>query len=153
MKSRLLSQSAAVLGVLLLTVAGCGGGNGGSASPAPTSVPPSTAATRAAPSAVPATPAGSPTTSLEVLDFKLIPVDLIVPDGAISIDVRNGGPTSHNVTIRDSAGSILGATPHLREGQSAPLAATLSPGTYTLFCSLPGHESLGIKGTLTVAQP
>ena len=25
------------------------------------------------------------------------------------------------------------------------------PGAYILFCSLPGHESLGIKGKLIVA--
>ena len=147
------SQSAAVLGVLLLAVAGCGGGNGGSATPAPTSVASAAASTPAARTPVPATPAGTPTASLQVLDFKLNPVELTVPGGAISIAVVNAGPTLHNVTIRDDAGSILGATPDLREGESAPLTATLDPGSYTMFCSLAGHESLGIKGTLTVTQP
>ena len=147
------SRSAAVLGVLILAVAGCGGGNGGSASPAPTAASSTPAATTPpAPSTVPATPAESPTTSLEVLDFKLNPVDLTVSDGEISIAVSNAGPTVHNVKIRDDAGSILGETPDLREGESAPLTATLGPGEYTLFCSLPGHESLGIKGTLTVSK-
>ena len=146
------SQSAAVLGVLLLAVVGCGGGNGGSATPAPTSVSSTTTATSAAVTSVPATPAGTPTASLEVLDFKLNPVDLTVPGGPISIAVVNAGPTLHNVTLRDDAGSILGATPDLREGESASLTTTLDPGSYTMFCSLPGHESLGIKGTLTVTQ-
>ena len=102
---------------------------------------------------VPATPAGTPTATLQVLDFKLNPVDLTVSGGSISIAVVNAGPTLHNVTIRDDAGSIFGATPDLREGEDAPLTATLDPGSYTMFCSLAGHESLGIKGTLTVTQP
>ena len=147
------AQRAAALGVMVLAVAGCGGGNRGSAAPAPTSVASTAAATPAARTSVPATPAGTPTASLQVLDFKLNPVDLTVPGGSISITVVNAGPTLHNVTIRDDAGSILGATPDLREGEGAPLTATLDPGSYTMFCSLPGHESLGIKGTLTVTQP
>ena len=145
------AQGAAALGLLLLAVAGCGGGNGGPASPAPASA--DAGSGTAAPQTAPATPAGTATASLEVLDFKLDPVELTVPGDDISIAVTNAGPTLHNVTIRDDEGTILGATPDLREGESAPLVATLAPGTYTMFCSLAGHESLGIKGTLTVTGP
>jgi plastocyanin len=144
------SRSAGILGVLLLAVAGCGGGNGGPATPAPTSVPSPAAVTPAAPTSVPASPAGTPTTSLQVLDFKLNPFDLTVRSGLVSIIVDNAGPTVHNVAIRGDDETILGTSPDLREGESGTLEATLEPGSYTLFCSLPGHESLGIKGTLTV---
>jgi plastocyanin len=100
-----------------------------------------------------ATPRGAADASLRVVDFKLDPVDLEVSGGSVEIAVTNAGPTVHNVTIRDSAGKVLGATPDLREGESAALTATLAAGSYTMFCSLPGHESLGIKGTLTVTSP
>jgi len=92
-------------------------------------------------------------TVLEVRDFTLQPLELTATETNVVLDVRNGGPTVHNVTIRDASGSILGATRDLREGEAETLRAKLANGTYTLFCSLPGHESLGIKGTLTVTAP
>jgi Copper binding proteins, plastocyanin/azurin family. len=42
------------------------------------------------------------------------------------------------------------ATRDLRPGETETISGTLTPGSYVTFCSLPGHESLGIKGTLTV---
>ena len=40
----------------------------------------------------------------------------------------------------------------LDPGQLATLALQLGAGTYTTFCSLAGHESLGMHGTVTVGQ-
>ena len=38
----------------------------------------------------------------------------------------------------------------LSVGDEATGTVELTPGTYTLFCDLPGHESAGMKATLTV---
>ena len=76
----------------------------------------------------------------------------MVAAGPVSLDVTNTGPTVHNVAIRDDAGAALGTTADLREGESETLVVDLPAGSYILFCSLPGHESLGIKGTLTVTE-
>jgi plastocyanin len=101
-----------------------------------------------------ATPtAGAGGINLEVLDFTLQPLTVTVAGSDVQLDVTNSGPTVHNVTIRDDAGMILGATRDLRTGEAETLEAGVPPGTYVLFCSLPGHESLGIKGTLTVTAP
>ncbi len=91
--------------------------------------------------------------TIHVLDFKLDPSALSVTGTVLSLAVTNDGPTVHNVTVRDSAGTVLFGTQDLRTNESATLVHSIAPGTYTLFCSLPGHESLGIKGTLTVTAP
>ncbi len=153
-RSRLggVTRSVAAAAAILLIAAGCNGGAGGSATPTPgasvsvASTTPSTAPTAAA-------TAGADGTPLEVLDFTLEPLTLTVDGPNVVLDVSNAGPTVHNVTIRDDAGVALGATRDLREGESESIAAEIPAGTYVLFCSLPGHESLGIKGTLTVTTP
>ena len=106
----------------------------------------------------PTTQTGAPTsapsvavegTALIVKDFTLDPLTVMTA-GSVALAVTNAGPTVHNVAIRDDAGTLLGTTADLREGESETLTADLAAGSYILFCSLPGHESLGIKGTLTV---
>ena len=92
---------------------------------------------------------GLETISMIVKDFTLDPIDLKV-SGTFALAVTNEGPTLHNITIRAEDGTVLVGTKDLREGQSEVLTVDLQPGTYTTFCSLPGHESLGIVGSLTV---
>ena len=114
----------------------------------------------AAPTATPAASAASTTAapadataSIVVRDFELDPSAVSISGSALGFAVTNDGPTVHNVTIRDAAGAVLLATRDLREGESETVTGALPPGTYVLFCSLPGHESLGIKGSLTVTAP
>lgn len=106
-------------------------------------------------------PAGTPaalasadvSATIDVLDFKLDPAALTVTGSTLSLRVTNDGPTPHNITVRDSQGTVLFGTRDLREGETETVTQAIAPGTYVLFCSLPGHESLGIKGTLTVTAP
>jgi len=51
------------------------------------------------------------------------------------------------VTVEDTST----ATKLLASGATETLdPGTLSEGTYTLFCSLPGHEAAGMRATLRV---
>ena len=90
-------------------------------------------------------------TPIHVRDFTLDPKDVAVK-GTVSLAVTNDGPTVHNIAIRDASDKVVGTTSNLTTGRSEALTVELPAGTYTLFCSLPGHESLGIKGTLTVTK-
>ena len=143
---------------MLLIVAGCSQAGGSlapvvpnSASPAPTSVTPASSAPSAAASAGSASTAPSNATAVIVKDFKIEPADIKVQGKTVSLAVTNQGPTVHNVTIRDASGTVIVATKDLKTGESETISATLAPGSYVLFCSLPGHESLGTKGTLEVS--
>ena len=74
---------------------------------------------------------------------------LVASSSHVTIDFTNKSPLMHNVTVANSAGKVLGATPTF-QGGSKTLSLTLPPGTYTFYCSVPGHEAAGMKGTLTV---
>ncbi len=157
-RSRLggVTRSVAAAAAILLIAAGCNGSAGGSATPTPgASASPATAGPGSSPTSGPTTPstAGADGTPLEVLDFTLEPLALSVQGPDVVLDVSNAGPTVHNLTIRDDAGAILAATRDLRDGEGETIEADLPAGSYVMFCSLPGHESLGMKGTLTVTTP
>jgi manganese oxidase len=71
-----------------------------------------------------------------------------VPAGG-SLHVMNEGSVEHNVTIADQGL----ATSNLAAGASEPLdLSKLSPGTYTMFCSIPGHREAGMEAQLTVTS-
>ena len=68
--------------------------------------------------------------------------------GAVTISLTNNSPVEHDVTV-DQGSSKLGATP-VFSGGSKSVTLQLKPGTYTFFCSVPGHRQAGMEGTLTV---
>ena len=106
--------------------------------------------TQAAPTTQPA--ATPPALELELADFKIEPDELTTAAGAAVINVTSAGPTPHNLTIRDSADVVVVGSNELGTGESDVLEANLAPGEYTMFCALPGHESLGMSATLTVTE-
>jgi plastocyanin len=69
--------------------------------------------------------------------------------GTVTIDMTNMSSIEHNVTIAEGS-KVLGATPTFAGGTKA-LTLKLKPGTYTFFCSVPGHRQVGMEGTLTVS--
>ena len=92
-----------------------------------------------------------PTVAVTLADFSVSPNPIEVAGLTLTLDVTNAGITPHNLTIRDEAGTVLGFTETMSQGGEQPLTLTLpGPGTYITFCSLPGHESLGLKGVLIV---
>ncbi len=103
-------------------------------------------------SAAPST-GGSATDAIpiRVADFMIDPDDVTAAGPAVTFEISNDGPTPHNFTIRNDSDEVVAATGDLSTGESETLNADLEPGTYTIFCSFAGHESLGMSGTLTVA--
>jgi len=70
--------------------------------------------------------------------------------GPIAITMTNMSPLEHNVTVARGS-TVLGATPTFKGG-ARTLTLTLKPGTYTFYCSVPGHRQAGMEGTLTISS-
>lgn len=70
--------------------------------------------------------------------------------GDITIAFTNESGTPHDVVVRDEDGKELGGTDQITESSTTLKLKDVKPGKYTFFCSLPGHEQAGMKGTLTV---
>jgi len=128
----------AVLALALL-VAACGGGGdegdgggttGATGPTAPTSAP----------------PAGE-TLSLTASEFTFDPASLTAPaDTDVTIEVVNAGTIEHDFTIDEANVKI--AVPATETGSAT---VSLPAGTYTFYCSVPGHKEAGMTGTLTVS--
>jgi plastocyanin len=69
--------------------------------------------------------------------------------GKATINFTNESPIPHDVKIENENGEEIGGTEVIQEGSDSA-EVELKPGTYTYFCSIPGHRQAGMEGTLTV---
>jgi plastocyanin len=76
--------------------------------------------------------------------------ELTAKAGQVSVEFTNPQGLSHDVAIEDSSGKTLGKTELVAEGSTEATIGNLKPGTYTFFCTVPGHREAGMEGTLTV---
>jgi plastocyanin len=136
-----LHRSAVVILVVALTLllAACGGddddeGGGGTQQQAPAET----------------TGGGGGQTVSEVAlsEYKFEPAAVTAKAGS-TITVKNEGSLGHDLKLRMS-GKEVGGTPVFGAGKSERLRITFASGQYEMFCSVPGHEQQGMKGTFTV---
>lgn len=74
--------------------------------------------------------------------------DLTVPAGHVVLDVLNVGSAPHNVQLAGGPKSV-----ELNSGDQTLLdLGELAPGTYEMFCDLPGHRESGMTTTFTVVD-
>ena len=143
-----ISLSAVALAVGL---AACGGSSSSSSttSSSAASAPSTSSSTTAA-----AGGGGGGSTVADAADpsgqLKFTKSTLAAKAGKVTINFTNSAPLGHNFTLQQgSSGPTVGATPTF-QGGSKTLTVTLKPGTYTFYCSVPGHRMAGMQGTLTV---
>lgn len=71
--------------------------------------------------------------------------------GKVTISMTNPSPIfKHNVAIRGNGVRKTGAI--VGKGGVSKVVLTLKPGRYTFYCTVPGHEKAGMKGTLAVTR-
>jgi plastocyanin len=148
--------------------AGLASPNNGETEAAPTTPAPATkttgegqpATTTAAPKATTGTPAPPSSPAGKTTRLKLAAdaggqlayetQQLTAKAGTVSIEFSNASPVEHDVTV-EIGKKDLGATP-IFVGGTRTLTLTLKPGTYTFYCSVPGHRQAGMEGTLKVVS-
>jgi plastocyanin len=144
--------------VLVAGLAGCGSsGSSSSSGTTASSTAPSTSSSVTATSATSSAANTAPAGATQIVKLEANPggalsyntTTLTAKPGRVTIEFTNMAPLSHNVTVESSAGKTLGATPTF-SGGTRSLTVDLMAGTYTFFCSVPGHRQAGMQGTLTV---
>jgi plastocyanin len=98
---------------------------------------------------VAAVDAVAPQTVFYELSEFAIEGDTEVASGPTTFEVRNAGAIVHNLVFEDGGP----ASPDLNAGESASIdVGNLDPGTYTIFCSIPGHREAGMESTIVVGE-
>jgi mono/diheme cytochrome c family protein len=68
--------------------------------------------------------------------------------GEVTLVSKNDSSVPHNIAIKD--GGIKEEGPVVSGGKTSRVGARLKRGRYTFYCSVPGHEQGGMKGTLSI---
>jgi uncharacterized cupredoxin-like copper-binding protein len=96
-----------------------------------------------------AAPAGH-TVAVSEKEFKITAPPQKVPPGKVTFDVTNAGKIGHDLVVSGPGVTGAAKTALLNPGQSAKLTVTLAAGSYTLYCSVPGHRAAGMSAKLSV---
>ena len=123
---RRLSTTVAAVGLGAVAFTGCGSSSGGGAYSQPTGKP-------------------VKTISIQGTSYKFTPSTVTAPAGILEFKLTSED-IQHSFRIKNVNGFMIEAA----SGKTATGKVKLSPGKYTFYCDIPGHESAGMEGTLTV---
>ncbi|MEA2642639.1 MAG: hypothetical protein QOF51_4033 [Chloroflexota bacterium] len=92
---------------------------------------------------------GAQTVSVAAAEYTFTPATATVKAGQpVTLTLRNNGTQVHDLTIDAIGGQKVQII--AQPGQPATGTFTPAAGTYQFYCSQPGHQQLGMQGTLTV---
>ncbi len=98
-----------------------------------------------------AVPDGPARVQVQEREFNLVLSRTSIQRGPAIVEVVNAGEDSHDLMLqREDSGDQPLAIPELRPGEISDTRLDLAPGTWRLWCSLPGHAELGMHAQLTV---
>lgn len=122
---RTRTTTLAVAGVLALGLAACGGGGDSASEDVEADVE---------------------VTGTDSLKFE--PSELEAEAGTIAVGLTSGSSVEHNFVVEEANDTMVVEAP---AGQTNVGTIDLEAGTYTFYCSVPGHRTAGMEGTLTVS--
>lgn len=80
----------------------------------------------------------------------VLPPQKTVAAGRYTFVVHNVGKIPHDLAVSGPGATAASKTPLISPGSSADLTVTLSAGSYTLWCTVPGHRAAGMVAKLSV---
>ncbi len=87
------------------------------------------------------------TLTVKASEFKFEPNTLQAPAGTdVTISLTDVGTIEHDLTIDEAGLKIV-----VKPGETKTGTFNLEAGTYTFYCSVPGHREAGMEGSLTVS--
>lgn len=86
--------------------------------------------------------------SVMLKDGQIIPSRITIKAGKVRFVVRNDGTMDHGFEVEGQG--IEEDIDPFSPGRTRTLELELSPGTYEIYCQVPGHKELGMKGELLV---
>ena len=122
----------ALIGLVVVALAGCGGGKGGTTQQA-------------------ASGGGAgKTVQIKETEFKLAPAMVtIAGPGTVTFEATNAGTIDHALELEGNG--VEQKTGTISPGSKAKLTVDLSKaGTYALYCPIDGHRGMGMQATVVV---
>lgn len=81
--------------------------------------------------------------------FSFTKTSVTAKAGTVTLKAMNPQSVAHDISIKGNGVDVRGN--QVSNGGTSTVTANLKAGTYEFYCSVPGHEQAGMKGTLTVS--
>jgi uncharacterized cupredoxin-like copper-binding protein len=89
---------------------------------------------------------GGSQTKITAKEFTFSPKTITAPAGTVQFVVTNAGAVEHTFVID----ALKVKSPTIKPGQAATVSVNLKPGSYQVYCDVPGHKELGMVSTISV---
>jgi uncharacterized cupredoxin-like copper-binding protein len=84
-------------------------------------------------------------------EYNIDPASVSATTGEITFDIHNDGKMVHNLAVMVNGTEEV--SPNVDPGKSRKWTVEISePGSYELYCEIPGHKQLGMVATLEVTS-
>lgn len=94
---------------------------------------------------------GGATVKVTEKEFSISPKDVTAAPGKITFQIKNTGAVAHDITVM--VNGTPQSSPLVQPGGSETWTVTIdAPGTYDMYCSVPGHKEAGMNGTVKVGS-